>query len=146
MLSYQVKDIDKMRICIVLPCYNEEKRFNSPVLINFVKRNDIHFCLVNDGSTDNTINILNNVKDESNAKVEIISLNSNVGKAEAIRTAFLKILSKEKYDFIGYFDADLATPLEEIFNLMQPFKAKDYYFTFGSRIKIVGKEIYRKAY
>ena len=135
-----------MRICIVIPCYNEEKRFNIPVLINFIKLNDINFCLINDGSTDSTINLLNTVKHEADSKVEIIDLKSNVGKAEAIRIAFRAILSRDKYDFIGYFDADLSAPLEEIYNLIQPFKTKDYCFTFGSRVKLIGKEIKRKAY
>ena len=135
-----------MRVCIVIPCYNEEKRLNVSELIDFIKLNDIDFCLVNDGSTDNTIKLLNTVKDESNSKVEVLNLKSNAGKAEAVRTAFRDILGKNKYDFIGYFDADLSTPLEEIHNLIQHFKTKDYYFIFGSRVKIIGKEIIRKAY
>jgi dolichyl-phosphate beta-glucosyltransferase len=135
-----------MRVCIVIPCYNEEKRLNTSDLIDFIKLNDINFCLVNDGSKDNTIKLLDTIKKESKGKAEIINLKSNVGKAEAVRTAFRDILVKKKFDFIGYFDADLSTPLEEIYNLLQPFKTKDYYFTFGSRVKIIGKEIIRKAY
>ncbi len=135
-----------MRVCIVIPCYNEEKRLNASGLIDFIKQNDINFCLVNDGSKDNTIELLNIVREESEGKAEILNLKSNSGKAEAVRKAFLDILGKGKFDFIGYFDADLSAPLEEIFNLLQPFKIKDYYFVFGSRVKIIGKEIIRKAY
>jgi len=135
-----------MNIWIVIPCYNEEKRFEASVIIDFIQKNDFHFCLVNDGSKDNTIKLLDRVKEESNGKVRIINLRNNVGKAEAIRIAFQEVLNKYKCDFIGYFDADLSTPLEEIPHLMQPFKIKDYFFIFASRVKMVGREIKMKAY
>ena len=81
-----------MNIWIVIPCYNEEKRFEASVIIDFIQKNDFHFCLVNDGSKDNTIKLLDRVKEESNGKVRIINLRNNVGKAEAIRIAFQEVL------------------------------------------------------
>jgi glycosyltransferase involved in cell wall biosynthesis len=134
-----------MKIWIVIPCYNEEKRFEASELIDFIKKNDIHFCLVNDGSTDDTITLLNRVKEETCDKVKVINLKTNVGKAEAVRTAFQAVLSKETCDFIGYLDADLSTPLEEIHHLAQPFNDKDFFFIFASRVKLIGKNIKRKA-
>ena len=47
------------KYCIVIPCFNEEKRILTDDFINFIgQNNDFHFLFVNDGSTDKTLNAL----------------------------------------------------------------------------------------
>ena len=44
-----------------------------------------------------------------------------------------------KPDFIGYLDADLAAPIEEIDNLLKIIKANNKKeFVFASRIQLIG--------
>ncbi len=48
-----------INICIVIPCYNEEKGFLLEEYSSFIeKHHNVLLCFVNDGSTDNTLKIL----------------------------------------------------------------------------------------
>ena len=50
-------------------------------------------------------------------------------------------------DFIGYLDADLAAPIEEIDNLLNVIKSDTKKeVVFASRIKLIGNEIKRKFF
>ncbi|WP_222934233.1 glycosyltransferase [Polaribacter pectinis] len=134
-----------MKTCIIIPCYNEEKRLPTKTFLKFIQNKDIHFCFVNDGSSDNTIDVLNSIKIKEPDKVLVINNNKNVGKAEAIREAVLELYNLKLYDYIGFFDADLATPLFEIENLRNYFIINDsLILVMGSRIKRMGANVNRK--
>ncbi|RAJ13399.1 glycosyltransferase [Olleya aquimaris] len=129
--------------CIIIPCYNEAKRLNVDAFKAFQKNNsNFDMCFVNDGSTDDTMSILNELKNLDSG-IKIINFKLNKGKAEAIRHAVLKL---SEYDYIGYLDADLSTPLAEISRLLTIAKTEQIEFVLGSRIKIIGSSIQRKAY
>ena len=49
---------NQCKLIIIIPCYNEEERLPQQDFLDFISENDIHFCFVNDGSSDQTINIL----------------------------------------------------------------------------------------
>jgi len=52
---------------------------------------------------------------ENSPRLTFLSLDKNVGKGEAIRAGFFFIQNvKREHDFVGYLDADLATPLNEV--------------------------------
>ena len=70
----------------------------------------------------------------------------NVGKAEAVRTGVLKARYVEDSDIIGFMDADLATPFEEITHFIDAFAENKFSFVFGSRISRIGARIQRLNY
>jgi len=130
-------------ICIVIPCYNEEKGLDKDSYFNFINNHsNVLLCFVNDGSTDNTSNILANFQEIHPKNVTIINCLKNVGKAEAIRTAVTECNNKYNYKYIAYLDADLATSLEECESLASYF-SNSIQFVFGSRIMKVGSTIKR---
>ncbi len=130
---------------IIIPCYNEGTRLNCTAIQTFAKMNpQISFILVNDGSSDNTLEIINNLHKKNKAQINVISIETNRGKAEAVRQGFLEALSRET-DFIGYWDADLATPLSEINNLISCFTDIGKTMVFGSRVKLLGRHIDRRS-
>jgi glycosyltransferase involved in cell wall biosynthesis len=127
---------------IIVPCYNEANRIDVNKFKVFEKQNDIiHFYFINDGSSDNTKVILDNLSGLSN-QFNAIHLPKNVGKAEAIRQGFLKI--NANFDYIGYLDADLSTPLEEIERLLAYAQNNKKPFVMGSRVKRIGSDIERR--
>lgn len=130
--------------CIVIPCYNEEKGISfieySRFLDNF---NDAIICFVNDGSTDNTLGVLNTIRGKYPNQVHIVSLMKNSGKAQAVRTGINYCNQNFSHRFIGYLDADLATTLEEFIDLTHYLK-DEIVFCFGSRIRKIGSVIERK--
>jgi len=136
-----------MKTLLIIPCYNEENRLPIDELVQFIEKENagLTFLFVNDGSTDNTIKILNDLADKYSV-VKVLDLQQNVGKAEAIRTAMLKYTSDE-FDYIGYFDADLATPLAEVNQFIAKAEKFDPIILMGSRVKLLGiTDIKRKWY
>lgn len=134
-----------INICIVIPCYNEEKGFPIKEYTSFiVKHHNILLCFVDDGSTDNTIEILKLLKKQYPEKVEIVSYKKNKGKAEAVRSGVLYCNNKYEHKYIGYLDADLSTSLQECLSLTKYFH-DDIEFIFASRIAKVGSVIDKKT-
>jgi len=97
------------RILVVVPCYNEEDRLDCSAFRAFAERNtDCGFLFVNDGSTDNTGELLRELC-RSNSAFLLHELPRNCGKAEAVRQGMLKAM-EFKPAYIGMWDADLAAP------------------------------------
>lgn len=130
--------------CIVIPCYNEEKGISISEYSNFLENNPEAFiCFVNDGSTDNTLEVLNVLKEKHPTQIHILSLEKNSGKAEAVRAGINYCNQNSKHQYIGYLDADLATTLEEFIELRNHLQG-EIIFSFGSRIRKIGSTIERE--
>lgn len=130
-----------MKTVIIIPFYNEVERINlekfHQIFNGFPQYN---FLLVDDGSLDKTIDLLENFKSQFST-VEVLKLDKNVGKAEAIRSA---VLSISNANFISYFDADLATPFSELDQLIQfSVQNSNYKMVMGARIKLIGNSVKR---
>lgn len=133
---------DFMEICIIIPMFNEAKRFEALSLSEYAKNNSLVFYLVNDGSTDGTEQIIEELS-QKHPNILSLNLSKNMGKAETIRAAVLKIQDSNKFDYVGYFDADFATPLSEIQYFIEAIKATKKSFVMGMRIKRLGANIKR---
>ncbi len=133
------------KLCLIVPCYNEEKRLDINVFESFFKSNSqIDFLFVNDGSFDQTQSILNKWTDNF-PNIKNLKLDKNVGKAEAVRQGSIVAHQNNVYDYIGYLDADLATPLQEIELFSQAFAKNNKLFAvIGTRFKRLGVKIERK--
>lgn len=102
-----------MKILIAVPCFNEERDIEKCISnlksLNFDDPNIIFdIAIFNDGSTDTTLDILNEIDD-----IIILSSQTNYGLA----TVFNNITyysNKNKYDFLVIFDADNQYPADEI--------------------------------
>jgi len=129
---------------VVVPCYNEEHRLDAAAFVNYVDQtSDISFLFVDDGSTDNTASVLSNLCDKRPVALAAISLSENSGKAEAVRQGLLHA-SSSGADLIGYWDADLATPLDAIDDFVRiARKLTDVSVIFGSRKMLLGHRIKR---
>ncbi len=130
--------------CIVIPCYNEEFGISTEEYSTFLENYKLTtICFVNDGSTDNTIDTLQALKQKHDDQIHIVSLNKNVGKAEAVRAGINYCNENFEYQNIGYLDADLATTLEE-FMAISNYLKDEIVFCFGSRIRKIGSTIIRE--
>lgn len=130
---------------LIIPCYNEANRLQFD---EFLRAAD-HYCLVlvNDGSKDNTLEDLKKLK---HANIAILDLKTNVGKANAVRAGMLSLKSDPRFKdlaWVGFLDADLATPFSEIpqFFLYQKTFYPEAQSIWGSRIYKLGSKIERKA-
>ena len=104
---------NQLKICLVIPCYNEAQRLPITQFQQFMQQNpQIGLCFVNDGSSDKTQEVLQKLIEEF-PQARVLELAKNGGKAEAVRQGML-FLAPEDWDYVGFWDADLATPLSEI--------------------------------
>ena len=132
------------KTAIIVPCYNESKRLNTEAFIRYAEKNNwVYFIFVNDGSTDDTLEIINYICQCNSKQMLCVDLKTNAGKAEAVRQGFLKAIGTEFYN-IGYWDADLATPLDAIDKLCILLEHKSAIAVIGSRVKLLGYRIDRK--
>jgi len=110
-------DSAKFRCCLVIPCFNEQFRLNVPEFVNFGQH--IQFVFVDDGSTDQTYAIIKKLQGECPGSM-VLKMDRNRGKGHAIRQAMLGLAkSVNNRYWIGYWDADLATPLAEVFEMIK---------------------------
>jgi len=132
--------------CIIIPCYNEEKKFPLKYYYSFLdKSSNVILCFVNDGSSDKTLTLLENLKTKYPDKVSVVTYTKNVGKAEAVRKGIQYCNENYNHTYIGYLDADLSSSIQECVNL-RSFLDDQISFAFGSRILIVGSTIQRSRF
>lgn len=130
---------------IVVPCYNEEKRFAYQEFKTFALAHpEVLLCLVNDGSKDKTLAVLKGIQTESPNNIAVLDMPQNGGKSEAVRQGMLFVHQNYNSKLIGFLDADLATTPEE-WLLMAKYKENHPKFgaIVGSRIQRLGAEINR---
>jgi glycosyltransferase involved in cell wall biosynthesis len=129
---------------IVIPCYNEETRLPGDDLVDFVQENPwATVALVNDGSTDHTLDVLRGLAQQVPGRIFVHDLESNVGKAEAVRRGILESLA-QPYEFVAYLDADFST-LPETLGAMFRWVQPQHRFILGSRVLRAGAIIERSA-
>lgn len=129
---------------IVIPCYNESKRLNPQLFLDMLdKEENLSFVFVNDGSTDGTLAILDAMQTKKPKQIEVISLVINSGKAESVRFGMLHAF-EYCFDFVGYWDADLATPLGAISSFCRVLNDDNVDLVIGSRVRLLGRKVERK--
>lgn len=92
------ENIEKYKICILIPTYNNAKTLSR--VLNGVQEYTQHIIIVNDGSSDQTASILQQYN-----HLKIISLNKNQGKGNALQVGFQEAL-KMGYEYALTIDSD----------------------------------------
>lgn len=123
-----------MKTGIIIPCYNEAKRLDQEAFVSFIKENqDYHLCFVNDGSKDETLNVLYAMKDQVPQSISVIDVKKNSGKATAVRAGARFLYSQPYISNIGFMDADLSTDFRDFKDLVKTLEKDDQIMVFGSR-------------
>lgn len=132
------------RAIVVVPCFNEAERLDVDRFLQYARRHgDVQFLMVNDGSRDDTLVALSGLHDSAPDQFSVCNLPHNVGKAEAVRQGFIEAFRRQP-DYVGFWDADLATSLDEI----EPFcdvldKQPQVEIVIGTRVPLLGRKIER---
>ncbi len=113
-----------MKVYIVVPAYNEEKRIRQ-VLEGLISL-PYDIILVDDASVDNTVKIA------SDFDITILRHRINRNQGAALQTGNEYALSQGA-DIIVHFDADGQFLVEEIKDIVQPVIEQDYDVVSGSR-------------
>ncbi len=136
-----------IRCTLVVPCYNEADRLETSAFVEFTRSHPQYEILfVDDGSTDETLEVLRGLCRTNPEQLDYLEQTPNQGKAAAVRAGTLQTLEKRR-EFYGYWDADLATPLEEAIHFVTRLDLEpELLLVSGARVQLMGHDIRRKSY
>jgi dolichyl-phosphate beta-glucosyltransferase len=134
----------RMQTTLVVPCYNEAARLAADAYVLALEADPgLSFLFVDDGSSDGTRGAIERLA--SHPRIAGLILPRNVGKAEAVRQGMRQALTHAP-DAVGFWDADLATPLAELPLFVDVLRQRpDIDMVIGSRVKLLGRRIRRRS-
>lgn len=145
--SYKGKGPFVVTCLLVVPCFNEAHRWSHDYWASLTSTAGVHWRFVDDGSTDQTPDILRALAHLPN--VDVVDCGVNVGKGEAVRFGMLTGLTEEERSFqaIGFMDADGAFRRTDVELLVQAFcefvAERDVDAVWSSRVALAGRDIRR---
>ncbi len=144
--KFKTKLLQENCVGVVIPCYNEEERLSSKEFIDFIDSNlGYHLCFVNDGSKDNTLDVLEKLREGREDYISIHDCEQNGGKGEAVRQGMLRLVKDKQLDFIGFLDADLSTDFKDFDDLVKTISTSDFKIVSGSRMSRMGANITKES-
>lgn len=141
------------RVLMVVPCYNEERRFPSLYWGELIDASaNVSWLFVDDGSRDDTFNVISKLSEKTN--VELVKTHSNLGKGNAIRFGFHKgLLLNKDFKYFGYLDSDGAFSINDVLDLIATAENDlvarsigSWDLLISSRVALSGRDINRKKH
>ena len=129
-MEYELTAEDKNQTYVVLPAYNEATRIQ-PV-IDAIAEKGYNLVIVNDGSTDNTLEVIKESKRKYPDKIHIYSLAINRGVGVATQTGFDAVLFfNPKY--VVSMDSDGQHSADDLDNVVKPLVKGEVQAVIGVR-------------
>lgn len=138
---------DNSNPCMIVPAYNEASRIEIRHWSQILEQTPyINWIFVDDGSQDQTVSILQELKCHQN--FSLIEKAKNEGKAEAVRTGILS--APTGTTILGFTDCDKAFDANELVAFLNIGMAKlktmnSPYMIIASRVKLAGRSINRST-
>jgi len=130
---------------LIVPCFNEANRLAPAEYWQQIEDYCVILVFVNDASTDSTAATIHSMNLKSQ---RTITIENNLGKANAIREGFLRIVRSMDIEYnesyIGFVDADMAFSAQDIKRMFDLAEEGQHEAVFASRVKLSGRNINRK--
>lgn len=134
------------KISIIVPCYNEKESL--PLFYEELTKNinnfenvDFEILFVNDGSNDETLDVIKYLANKDK-KIKYISFSRNFGKESAIYAG----LENATGDFVTLMDADLQDPPSLLMEMYQAVTEEGYDAVGTRRVNRKGEPIVRSFF
>lgn len=111
-----------MNTGVIIVFSNNEKdilNFNAEYLAS-INANKI--CFVNNGSSDNTLNLLNEIQFKSEKNISILDIKLDKGLKAAIKSGARLLLSESDFDFIVYLKPNMLDSLSSLAAFLTNFQ------------------------
>src|SRR5574344_3140822 len=119
-----------MKVILIIPAYNEEenilKTCNTIKEYNEKSENKLDYIVINDGSKDNTLKIL------QENKLNHINLINNLGIGGAVQTGY-KYAYENNYDIAIQYDGDGQHDVNFVKNICKPINDGQVDMCIGTR-------------
>jgi glycosyltransferase involved in cell wall biosynthesis len=129
-----------IKVLIIIPCFNEEKSITllleELLKINFSNKYRVEIVVVNDGSEDNTVEVINQLN------VIILDLPVNIGIGGAVQTG-LKYAFENDFEIAIQVDGDGQHPPMEILKMLKAQEENPSNLIIGSRF--ISKEGFQSS-
>lgn len=129
-MEYELKAEDKNATYVVLPAYNEATRIQ-PVIESIAEKG-YNMVIVNDGSSDNTLDVVLESKKKYPDKIHVYSLIINRGVGVATQTGFDAVL-KFNPKYIVSMDSDGQHSADDLDNVIKPLVTGEAQAVIGVR-------------
>lgn len=123
--AFVKESFDELKACVIIPTYNNAATLAS--VISDVAEYTDHIIVVNDGSTDETLEVVQNF-----AWVQLVSYPNNRGKGRALRTAF-QYAVLHHYEYAITIDSDGQHFAKDLPVFMEQLKDTKDAIIIGSR-------------
>jgi dolichyl-phosphate beta-glucosyltransferase len=137
--------IETATVALVVPCYNERGRIDIARFAAGGEEVDLDILFVDDGSSDGTAAYIDQ-QIAGNARMDLLCSEKNCGKAEAVRRGMLEGLYRYPLaEWIGFWDADLSSPLSEVKRMLQfqEMEGGSFDAVWASRLMRAGSTVER---
>ena len=122
-----------MKHLVVLPAYNEEHALADTVAQLQKLPEQFELLVVNDGSTDRTSLVAENLARTSKLPLHVVTLPMNSGIGAAVQTGYRFALQRNIYTYVTQFDADGQHDADSVIRLVRQCEAKNLDLCVGSR-------------
>lgn len=138
--------MDKL-ISLVVPCFNEQETISlffetvekiKPKLRGY----QVEYYFINDGSSDNTLNILRKLHEDYKQSVHYVSFSRNFGKEAALYAG----LRSATGDYVAVMDVDLQDPPEQLVDMLAGIEDEGYDIVGTRRKDRKGEPILRSFF
>jgi dolichyl-phosphate beta-glucosyltransferase len=130
---------------VVIPCFNEVTRIDVEKITQLLTVNEVYIFFVDDGSSDST-HLRLEFEFRSFKNFEVIRLQENVGKSNALRVGMLRALELGFY-YIGTYDADGAISPSDLLAAMRICDSdSNTQVVSGARILLAGSDVSRDSF
>ncbi|WP_458404204.1 glycosyltransferase family 2 protein [Methanobrevibacter sp.] len=129
-MEYEITSKDKNATYVVLPAYNEATRIK-PVIEDIAQKG-YNMVIVNDGSSDNTLEVIKDCKREYPDKIHIFSLPINRGVGIATQTGFEAVL-RYNPKYIVSMDSDGQHSADDLDDVIKPLVTGEAQAVIGVR-------------
>jgi len=129
-MGHEITAEDKNATYVVLPAYNEATRIR-PVIVDIASKG-YNMVIVNDGSSDNTLEVVKQVKKEFPDKIHIFSLMINRGVGIATQTGFEAVL-RFNPKYVVSMDSDGQHSADDLDEMIKPLVTGEAEAVIGVR-------------
>jgi glycosyltransferase involved in cell wall biosynthesis len=135
-----------MKNLIILPAFNEEEALPKTVASLQSLPDNFELLVVNDGSTDQTRRVAENLAGTSRLQLHVIHLPVNCGIGGAVQTGYLFAVQRGGYTYVIQFDADGQHDAAFIPALVAACEEKHLDLCVGSRFLDLSQPTFRSTF